>query len=415
MVEKKKENAAMPTDLKLKNRMTILDKFRESSEVTISEIMKSTGISRQTIVKSIDYFVNNNIIVSLGKGSSSDVGGKKPELYKFNEFFKYIICVRFQDYELIVALMDLKSNIISVNQKKHNNNEKLEVIIEDFKQLYKNVMDEAGVSNEDVYGVGICVSGICNPETGVMRYNSHYPSWGQDIEIVKNFKEVLPEHYEVMVSNEAKMTGMAELYYDKSLEEKDIVVIYTYEGIAYAHIVNGDINMGTNALVGEIGHMCIEPYSDVECQCGSHGCFEKVISEKRVIEMAKGNGEKFKNSALVCKKDLDLQCIFKCAEKNDAFSREIVAHLAKYFSIALRNIILNTDPELIIIQGIYSSSGTFFKKELDKNLVEFKYLPKDIEKIIKFDTRDVYRLALLGTSLALIKKLFEDTNIYKNL
>ena len=58
-MEQTKKNVAMPTDLKNQNRKRILEAFRETSgrQVTLNEISDLTGISRQTIMKSMGFFL----------------------------------------------------------------------------------------------------------------------------------------------------------------------------------------------------------------------------------------------------------------------------------------------------------------------------------------------------------------------
>lgn len=405
----------MPKDLKLFNRMKILNKFRESNEITVQEIAEVTGISRQTIVKSVDFFVDRNIVISLGKGESTEVGGKKPELYKFNEKYKYMVCVRFENYSLITALMDLKSNIVQEVCIKHVENEVLSIIINDFKKSYEEIIKKANIRVADIYAIGICLSGICNPDTGIMRYNSLYPSWGQDIPIVDMIHKVVGDDIKVLVANDAKLTGVAELVYDSSLEDKKIVTLYTQGGISSAYIVNGKVELGKNSLIGEIGHMTVDPYDDEVCQCGSSGCFEKMISERRLLMYVKKHSDKLHKSILGKKKieELELQDYFCGADKGDSLSCSVVEYIAKFFAIALKNIILNMDPELIIIQGKYSKAGEYFKSALKRNMINFKYYPDKANFDIRYDDREIYKLALLGTSRVLVNNLFESEQVYQ--
>ena len=72
------DTAAMPKDLKVVNREKILNTIAQSEQIMLNEIAEATGISRQTIVKAIESFVEQGIVVSLGKGKSTSLGGKGP-------------------------------------------------------------------------------------------------------------------------------------------------------------------------------------------------------------------------------------------------------------------------------------------------------------------------------------------------
>jgi Fic family protein len=65
---KNKPSVAIPNDLKLINQKTILNVFIEGKKYTINDITETTGISNQTVQKGIQHFVNQNLLVSAGKG-----------------------------------------------------------------------------------------------------------------------------------------------------------------------------------------------------------------------------------------------------------------------------------------------------------------------------------------------------------
>ena len=71
------DTAAMPKDLKLINREKILSTIAQSETIMLNEVADATGISRQTIVKAIESFVEQGIVLSLGKGQSTSLGGKQ--------------------------------------------------------------------------------------------------------------------------------------------------------------------------------------------------------------------------------------------------------------------------------------------------------------------------------------------------
>lgn len=408
------ETAAMPKDIKLVNRMKILNAIAQSERVMLNEIAEATGISRQTTVKALESFVEQQLVVSLGKGSSTSVGGKKPEIFSFNKNYKYNICVRLENHVLIAALTNLKSEILCVKSKPHGQNEPLESIIWDFKALYAEILSEKKLSDEDIYMVGVCMGGITDAETGILRYNSLYPGWGKEIPVVDMFRSILPPHVDVIVGNDAKMTGFAELYYNKELYEKSYVALYTLDGIAAGYIDHGRIIMGSHALLGEIGHMTLDPEDMEICQCGSCGCFERLVGIDRLYSRVI-NSRGYEMSALYSYgSSLTISDIFRAADKDaDMLAMEMVEYMAKYFAMAIKNIMINIDPELIIIQGVYADAGKYFHHMLQKNLGRFKYLPKDGGVEIVYDNREVWHLAVLGTSMCMIDRFMQNESLYK--
>ncbi|MBQ8940256.1 MAG: ROK family transcriptional regulator [Firmicutes bacterium] len=408
------DTAAMPKDLKLINREKILSTIAQSETIMLNEVADATGISRQTIVKAIESFVEQGIVLSLGKGQSTSLGGKRPEIYSFNKNYRYNICVRLENHVLKVVLTNLINEIICVIDKPHGQNEPLENIIWDFRNIYAQIMLENKLTDDKIFMVGVCLGGITDEDTGIMRYNSLYPNWGRDIPIVSMFKTILPENINVYICNEAKMTGYAELYYNKSLLDKSYVAIYTLDGIAAGYIDRGKIMMGSHTLIGEIGHMTLDA-NDVEiCQCGSCGCFERIVSLDRLYNRIV-NSRNYEQSVLFrYGTGLTMENIFNAADNDaDELAMDTVRYVAKFFSMALKNIIINIDPELIIIQGIYSSAGTYFHKQVLKNLGSFKYMPRENPVEITYDSREVWHLAVTGISMCLVDRFMANESMYK--
>ncbi len=421
-MERQTKKVAMPTDLKTKNRKRILDAFRATGEkqVTLNEISEITGISRQTIMKSIGYFLDLGIVQNLGKGISSELGGKRPELYQFHADYRYVVCIRVGHRSLMVAVMNLSMGVVDQIAMDHARNEKLDVILDNFKVLYRELLDRTGISEADIIGAGVCVSGICNQTTGIMRYNSVYPSWGTDIPIVDKFRGCLPEHFKLYITNETKLTAMAELYFQPELKNKRIVVVLTHGGgISAAYVSKGKVIDGTNALAGEIGHLTVDPHSEEVCSCGLKGCLEKVVSEETLMkEMQMGLVQHPESmlSDFIKANQYRLGDVIRkltwAADAGDPLALEVTEYMAFYISIGLKGILLNLDPDVLIVQGYYTNCGKAFKEALCRQLSKFKYFSDDISEVFATDKREVNQLAITGIGYALLERYFAEDELY---
>lgn len=417
-----KKKVAMPTDLKLKNRKRILAAFRETGDraVTLGEISHMTGISRQTVMKSMGFFLEHGMIKSIGKGASSELGGKRPELYQFHAGNKYAVCVRIGHNFMLAAITDLSMNVVTEVFREHEQNEALDVILEHFSDIYGQLLQKTEIKEEQIFAVGICVSGICDQKTGIMRYNSVYPAWGRDIPIVERFKSCLPEHVKLLISNETKLTAMAELQAWPELKNKRTIVILTHGGgISAAYINKGKVSEGANALAGEIGHMTVDPYSEEACDCGLKGCLEKVVSEKALLKRIRQGLEHYPQSSLAEWAGKEaygigdvITMLAQQADAGDALALEVTANMAYFMSIALKNIMLNIDPDCIIFQGCHTRNGEAYKKALAGYLAKFKYFPDDICDEIVYDTREVNELAVKGIGYTLLERYFQEDELY---
>ena len=103
--------ATRPSDLKLNNRMQILELFKSGAVYSVADLARAVGISRQTVMKAIQFFLEKGIIVSDGKADSGSMGGKRAELFTLSGK-KYLLNVLI--VAVICALM-----YIYLNYSKH--------------------------------------------------------------------------------------------------------------------------------------------------------------------------------------------------------------------------------------------------------------------------------------------------------
>ena len=102
---------SFPADLKSVNRMQIMEVFKSGKEYTANDISEEIGLSRQTVMKAVQFFVEKGIIVSHGKGSSTNIGGKRPELFSLASN-KYLMCISIWPDVLQFTLMDLRAGVV---------------------------------------------------------------------------------------------------------------------------------------------------------------------------------------------------------------------------------------------------------------------------------------------------------------
>ena len=75
--------------LKQINRKVILNILRNSGELSIAELSKEVNLSKPTLMTIMNYYIENKLVVIAGKGNSTEEGGKKPNIFKFNEIIHY--------------------------------------------------------------------------------------------------------------------------------------------------------------------------------------------------------------------------------------------------------------------------------------------------------------------------------------
>ena len=107
-----------------------------------------------------------------------------------------------------------------------------------------------------------------------------------------------------------------------------------------------------------------------------------------------------------------VQAVFDASAAGDPFARGIVEALAGYFAVALKNITLMFNPELVVFQGEYARADDAFWRAVDAHLASFHYYNAARPFRLETDCRAIPDVATLGAYTLLIDRLFSDEAVY---
>lgn len=411
--KKYSKNVSMPSDLKYLNRKRILQIIRNKHFVSVNDISEATKISRPTIKKAIQSFEEKGLLVSVGKGASTNTGGKRPGLYSFY-CEKVILCIYLENEHIYFTILNMKNECAREREVSF----RYGGTFEEFQNILISNIDlilkETGIYYENLYGISLAIGGFVERNIGVVRFYSMAPEWGTNIPIKAWLEELFPKQV-IIVENLARTAGSS-LLLEEKYRNKRMAVIYTEASISACYI-DGEVLTGRNALIGEIGHMTID-YSDEEiCSCGSRGCFEQMVGESRIRNKLKENTNKLSCSTMkqwVESEDI-IRHLFEEADKGDELAKKVVSYLAEMFSLMLKNIAINFDPEIIVMQGKYAYAGEYFKTELKEARKKARFFPEETASKLYYDMRPLRELQKLGGYQELSKMFFENPELYEEM
>ena len=145
--------------------------------------------------------------------------------------------------------------------------------------LFRQVVEEAGVSWEAIRWVGIGTPGSVNAESGIVEFNANfgYNNWA----LRANIQALLG--CDVYIENDANAAAYGEYIAGAAKGAKYAVVITLGTGIGGGIIIDGKIFSGFNYAGAELGHTVIQ-MDGRPCMCGRKGCWEKYASARALTE-----------------------------------------------------------------------------------------------------------------------------------
>ncbi len=372
------------TSVKVNNQKKVLGFFRKGEILSIADIARSVNISKTTIKKIVDYYQEVGIVNDVGKGESTEEGGKKPSLFQINKNYGCVIAVHLGPDFCFGAVTDLHGDIVN-SFFNTIESKQFDFVLECLTQTINNLIALVNTDVTKILGVSLAFPGIVNVDTGVAIFSPHYVDWGTNIPLVEMLRKRLPDSIHIEIENVNRLQAFAEGIKGKARGKKNFVIIDAiYEGLGAGIVFNGELWEGAEYLSGEIGHMVLMPENGPPCICGGTGCFEALVSINRLNKKLKEYYQKNKNSLIfqnASADEINIERLFEAFRQNDDLAVEIITDIVKWFAIGINNVIMVYDPEMIILQGIYSAAGPSFLEMLKEKIdqMSLPYLNRKVE------------------------------------
>jgi predicted NBD/HSP70 family sugar kinase/predicted transcriptional regulator len=395
--------------LKQINRKIILNLLRNSDEMSISNISKKVNLSKPTLMKIMNHYIKEELVVIAGKGKSTDEGGKKPNIFKFNKNGGYALGITISANRLFAVITNLKSEIIDEISIVLKNDEKFDSVLKKIIDSYNYLVSNKKINREKITGLAVGAYGITDFSKGKVIFSPHFPSWGKDLELREEIKKQIPDKIPIFIDNHMRFQVFAEKTLGLAKEINNVVAIQAGKGMVAGVIIENEIKRGNNSLIGEIGHMVVEPKSKEICACGGKGCFEVMVSSDRLLRLAKEKYREYTDSMIFNNgnpDDVDIYSIFDASNKGDKLALIIMNEVINWFGIGISNIILMYDPQIMIVQGIFTKAGKYFLESLRKKINEISLFSIKRETEIEYSELG-NKSGVLGAASYVLSKYFE--------
>ena len=137
-------------------------------------------------------------------------------------------------------------------------------------------------------------------------------------------------------------------------------------GVGGGVVLNGKVLMGESGVAGEIGHMTVNPFETVRCNCGKAGCLEQYASATGMVRVAKQVLAKRREDSLLRQKEVTAKTLWDAARAGDALANEITDAVSAYLGMALANAMYLVDTEKIVFGGGVSKAGELLLQKVEK-------------------------------------------------
>ncbi len=227
-------------------------------------------------------------------------------------------------------------------------------VIRNILQGVEQSLENAG--DYRVNGIGLGSPGVINTETGVvLQCAPNIPHWtGQQLRTPIARRFGLP----TWVDNDAKCAVMGEAIFGAGAGKQHMLVVTLGTGIGGGVVIGGRIHRGGFHVAGEIGHAVVQKEGR-RCACGLEGHLESYASAKGITgqvieELAKGRSSSLSG---VETDKLTAKMVVEAAREGDRLAAAVIENAGHYLGLALCNVAMVLDPEIIIVSGGIALAG----------------------------------------------------------
>ncbi len=397
-----------PKNIRSRNIQIITDLYREKEILSVSEIAKIIKLSRTTVMKINEELLEKEVIIDAGKGDSTEEGGKRPAIFRFNSRRNFLLAFHVKYNSIDFCITDLKYRTIYSDSEPMALNDPFPGIADKMKRILER-QDQIDPSSEKILSCLVGIHGNVNPESGICIQSTHFPSWGT----FTNLREILQEKLElpcpIHIDSWTRYKVFGESRLGTARGHDTVVLIDAgWHGISSGVIMNGEIYLGKHYLSGEIGHIRVNRQDRETCACGSRGCLEQQISLDRLKQNLIQRAPEFPGSSLkdLSPDNIGICTILKAADRKDPLGMALTDEAAQWLALSISQVIMFFDPDMILIEGDYACGSRFFEQKLLENIGEIA-LPRLAERTteIRFKSEDSIN-TLTGAAAYGIDKYF---------
>src|SRR5512133_1557910 len=324
------------------NRSAILEIIRRESPIARTTIAQRLGVSLPTVMRIVDGLMEEGFVRAQGKTEWS--GGRRRPLLEFNADGYVVLGVDMGGteklYGAISTIGGLIINEVDIDRRGASGEECYQLLME----LIDTLLASPGLKGRKVRGIGVGAPGITHHRQGIVKW-AYALNW-------KDFplKERLTKRYKlpITVDNDVNLAALGEYWYGAGQSIQNMVMIVDGAGIGAGIIIDGTLYRGSTEASGEIGHS-IPGREFLGRSYLDFGSLESVASGTAIITRAREALRSRRDSSTL--DHLRASEVFVSAQRGEKWASAIVRDVVDYLAIAVANLTVSFDPQLIVLGG----------------------------------------------------------------
>lgn len=316
------------SDLKAMNRQQVFQLIKSMEKTSKAEISKLTGISAPTVIKIVNFLVEKGLIVEIGEAETAI--GRRPHMIQINRKLMYSIIFVLEGDFLSMGIVDILGEVL--HKKSIRVKPDYTYIMKMIKdQLVSELIKEANMNKEQIFGIGIALPVIYNKEKNTIS-GAPLINREDEISLEPDMRALADKfHALIMIENDTNAQAIGEFQSGRYGVGDDLLFISAGTGLGVGLIIDGKLRRGNHYMCGEIGSTTFD--LNYQFEDTNLGWLEDTVGHRRI------------------EKKFGVNVINSGEKLSDKLQREICRYLSGIIALCINNLNACLDCQNVIIGG----------------------------------------------------------------
>jgi predicted NBD/HSP70 family sugar kinase len=321
------------------NEQLVLETILHEGSLTRADIARLSGLSKPTVSSVVAALASYGLVTEAGQLAGSL--GRPGVLYEVNRQAGYLIAYDLGGTKVRAGLADLFGAVV-VETSAPTQRDTAQGLVAQLEALKDELLATAGVTEAALWGGGLGVPGVYDPETDRITAAYNVPVL-EELELIATLQQRLGVR--VMVDNDVNLAALGEWWRGIAAGVEHFVAVSIGTGVGMGVVLNGDIYRGSRGGAGEIGLLPLGVEDPFDPAHRPRGPFEGAVAS---AGLAARYGQRQGTPGT----DPDrVRELFAKARAGDAFALAVVEEEARQVALAIAAVSAVLDPQLVVLGG----------------------------------------------------------------
>lgn len=338
--------------VKTENSQLIREILYDNSPISRTEIAQRIALSLPTVTTNIAKLISEGAVTELSPAQDNESRslGRRPVMLDYVPEYGYYVGIELSPYWTYVVITDLRGNL-RFGKRNDLISEHYDQMLASLQEFILQGIEESRLSKEKIRGVGVCLPGFVDAETGIIHNNMRREWNGHKLASDLEARICLP----VRIENNVRARAISYDLFHKNHSDSPLLYYFISHGLGCSLVIDRQVLSGSAAGAGEIGHMIVDPSGPVCNTCGNRGCLEAVASEGSIVRQCR----KIVSAGIptllhaVCPEPekLNITDVLKAQACNDTLVMGIVNDAIRHIGINISSLSNFISPQTIVIDS----------------------------------------------------------------